>query len=374
MKGSIRLITIAGIDIQLHWTFGLLIIGLVVFFGMRGLEPALAVLGIAMVMALFICVVLHELGHALAARRFDVPTRDITLYPIGGVARLQRIPEESAKEFWIAVAGPAVNVGIAFVLLVIIVASGMSIRPANLFDLRAGFWATLFWMNVVLVAFNMLPAFPMDGGRVLRALLASKMDYTRATELAAGVGQGMALLFAVMGVVSFNPILLFIALFVYFGAQQEARYADLRSVTKGISVRRAMLTRFEILDPDDTLDVAVERLLRSSDQSFPIIRDDEVVGMLTRKRLMKALEDHGLTTRIRDVEGIESAPIEDSVMLDQAFKRMQEEGRTSAPVVRSGRLVGVLTLDNIAEVMMITTALQRNNERRRVRNQLAATD
>src|SRR5690625_7954671 len=122
MKGSIRLITIAGIDIQLHWTFGLLIIGLVVFFGMRGLEPALAVLGIAMVMALFICVVLHELGHALAARRFDVPTRDITLYPIGGVAPLQRIPEEAGQELGHAIAGPAGNGRILFVLRVIFVA------------------------------------------------------------------------------------------------------------------------------------------------------------------------------------------------------------------------------------------------------------
>ena len=374
MRGSVRLITIAGIDILLHWTFGLLLIGLVVFYVMQGVAPVVAMLGIGMVMALFICVVMHELGHALAARRFDVPTRDITLYPIGGVARLQRIPEEPAKEFWIAVAGPAVNVLIAFVLLVIIVASGLSIRPGNLFDPGAGFLATLFWMNVVLVGFNLLPAFPMDGGRVLRALLASRMDYARATELAAGVGQGMALLFGIMGIVVFNPILLFIALFVYFGAQQEARYASLRSATKGISVRRAMLTRFSTLDPDDTLDVAVERLLRSSDQSFPIVRDGAVVGVLSRKRMMKALGDHGRAARVADVAGNESTPIEDSVMLDEAFVKMQEAGLASVPVVRSGRLVGMLTLDNIAELMMISTVLRRNDERRRVRTRLAAAD
>ena len=161
MKGSFRIARVAGIDILVHWTFGLLLVGLFAFYMVQGATAAAAGLGISLVMALFLCVVLHELGHALMARRFDVPTRDITLYPIGGVARLQRLPDDPIKEFWIAIAGPAVNVVIAVVLFAIIVVGGFTLRPGNMAEPAQGFIATLMWLNVALVAFNMLPAFPM---------------------------------------------------------------------------------------------------------------------------------------------------------------------------------------------------------------------
>jgi Zn-dependent protease/predicted transcriptional regulator len=363
MKGSIRIATIAGIDILLHWTFSLLLIGLFAFYMIQGATFVAAGLGMALVMTLFLCVVLHELGHALMARYFEVPTKDITLYPIGGVARLQRIPEEPMREFWIAVAGPAVNVVIAAVLFAVIISAGLTFVPGNLLDPRVGFFATLMWLNLALVFFNMLPAFPMDGGRVLRALLAVKMEYTRATEIAAGIGQGMAILFGLLGIVYFNPILLFIALFVYIGAQQEARQAMLRSVTQGIPVRRAMLTRYFTLNPDDTLDVAVDKLLRGSDQDFPVVRGGEVVGVLTRKRLMQALSEHGSGARVGDHVDSSCITVEDSVMLDEAFLRMQESECSTVPVVRGDELVGVLTLENIGELLMVSSALRQGSRK-----------
>ena len=362
MKGSFRIARVAGIDILVHWTFGLLLVGLFAFYMVQGATAAAAGLGISLVMALFLCVVLHELGHALMARRFDVPTRDITLYPIGGVARLQRLPDDPIKEFWIAIAGPAVNVVIAVVLFAIIVVGGFTLRPGNMAEPAQGFIATLMWLNVALVAFNMLPAFPMDGGRVLRAVLASRMDYTRATEIAANVGQGMAVVFGLLGVVSFNPILIFIALFVYIGAQQEARQAMLRAVTQGVPVRRAMLTRFSTLAPDDTLQVAVDELLRGSDQDFPVVQNGRVKGILTRKRMMQALSEHGREGRVGDLVDQRCQPIEDSVMLDEAFIRMQEMQCSTVAIVREGELVGVLTLENIGELMMISSALGRRRD------------
>ncbi len=366
MKGSFRLARIAGIDILLHWTFGLLLVGLFAFYLFQGATVAAAGLGLALVIALFLCVILHELGHALMAKRFDVPTRDITLYPIGGVARLQRIPEEPMKEFWIAIAGPAVNVVIALLLFIVIVAGGLTLVPGNLLDPRVGFVATLMWLNVALVVFNMLPAFPMDGGRVLRALLAVRMEYTRATEVAANVGQGMAFLFGLLGLVSFNPILIFIALFVYIGAQQEARHAMLRGATQGIPVRRAMLTRFFTLGPDDTLQDAIDKLLRGSDQDFPVVRNGAVIGILTRKRIMRALSEQGRDARVVDLLDAECRTVEDSVMLDQAFMQMQEMQCSTIAVVRGGELVGVLTLENIGELMMISSALSRKERGRDV--------
>lgn len=359
MKHSIQIGSVTGIEIRLHWTFLLLVIGIFAFYLFQGNSVAAAMVGVALVLTVFACVVLHELGHALTARHFDVPTKDITLYPIGGVARLQRIPEEPMKEFWIAVAGPAVNVAIAVVLLGVILTTGASLSPEAVVEPSRNFLGTLLWLNVILVGFNMLPAFPMDGGRVLRALLATKMDYVRATQIAANIGQGMAILFGIVGLVGFNPILLFIALFVYIGAQQESQQAMMRAVTEGVPVRQAMMTRFKTLSPDDTLANAVDELLAGSDQDFPVVSDGKVVGILTRKSLVKAVAEHGRDEPIRAYIQSECFDVEDTAMLDEAFRKMSEAQCSTVPVVRNGRLVGLLTLENVGELMMITSALKK---------------
>lgn len=363
MKSSIKIGSITGIGIYLHWTFLLLIIGIFAFYLFQGNSVAAALIGVGLIGAVFACVVLHELGHALTARRFDVPTRDITLYPIGGVARLQRIPEEPMKEFWIAIAGPAVNVVIAAVLFVVIWFAGASFSPEAFIDPTSNFLGTLLWLNIVLVGFNLLPAFPMDGGRVLRALLAARMDYARATQIAASVGQGMAILFGVVGLVGFNPILLFIALFVYIGAQQEAQQAMIRAVTEGVAVRQAMMTRFVTLAPTDTLARAVDELIAGSEQDFPVVKNGEIVGVLTRRNLVKAIAEHGREAPISQFVDGNTFSIEDTAMLQEAFERMSESKCTTVPVVRRGQLVGVLTLENVGELMMISSALKRAGSR-----------
>lgn len=363
MKSSVQIGSVSGIGIRLHWTFLLLVGGIFAFYLFQGNSVTAAFIGVGLILAVFGCVVLHELGHALTARRFDVPTRDITLYPIGGVARLQRIPEEPMKEFWIAVAGPAVNVVIAAVLLVAIVMTGASFSPEAFMAPSSNFLGTLMWLNVILVGFNLLPAFPMDGGRVLRALLATRLNYARATQIAANVGQGMAILFGVIGLIGFNPILLFIALFVYVGAQQEAQQAMMRAVTEGVPVRQAMITRFVALGPDDTLGRAVEELLAGSEQDFPVVRDDEIVGILTRKRLLRALAERDRDVRVGDVLEPECFAVEDTAMLEEAFQRMAEANCSTVPVVRRGALVGLLTLENVGELMMISSALEKAGAR-----------
>lgn len=363
MKSALKVGSVAGIGIFLHWTFVLLIAGIFAFYLVEGDSVAAAIAGVGLVLAVFLCVVLHELGHALTARRFDVPTRDITLYPIGGVARLQRIPEEPMKEFWIAVAGPAVNVVIAGVLFLLIVAMGGALSPEVFIRPEGNFLTTLMWLNVVLVGFNLLPAFPMDGGRVLRALLALRMDYARATQIAANVGQGMAILFAILGVLSFNVFLLFIALFVYIGAQQEAQQAMMRSLTQGIAVRQAMLTRFHVLTPEDTLGRAVEELLAGSDQDFPVLSDGKIEGILTRKHLMRALAEHGRDAPVGRFLQPDCFAISETSMLDEAFERMRATNCSTVPVVRGERLVGLLTLENVGELLMIAGALEKAGSR-----------
>jgi Zn-dependent protease len=363
MKNALQVGSVSGIGIRLHWTFLLLVAGIFAFYMIQGNSVGAALVGVGLIVAVFACVVLHELGHALTARRFDVPTRDITLYPIGGVARLQRIPEEPMKEFWIAVAGPAVNVVIAVLLLVVIAATGASLSPSAFVEPTSNFLGTLMWLNLILVGFNLLPAFPMDGGRVLRALLATRMNYARATQIAANVGQGMAILFGIVGLIGFNPILLFIALFVYIGAQQEAQQAMMRAVTEGVAVRQAMVTRFAELTPRDTLGKAVAELLAGSEQDFPVVDDGRIVGILTRKRLMKALAERDRDALVGEVLDSECFEVEETAMLQEAFQRMAEAKCSTVPVVRGGKLVGLLTLENVGELMMISSALEKAGSR-----------
>ncbi len=358
MKKSLKIGSVAGIGIFLHWTFLLLIAGIFAFYLFQGNDVASALAGVGLIAAVFACVVLHELGHALTARRFSVPTRDITLYPIGGIARLERIPSEPMKEFWIAIAGPAVNVVIAGVLAVVIGATGSSFRPQTLLDPGSNMLATLMWINAALVAFNLLPAFPMDGGRVLRALLATRNDYAEATQTAANIGQGMAILFGLLGLVTFNVVLLFIALFVYVGAQQEAQQAMLRALTEGMPVRQAMMTRFQTLAPDDTLGDAVDELLAGSEHDFPVVAESEVIGMLRRRSLIQALSERGRDVPVHEVAQAECFTVDAGAMLEEALNRMQQSDCSTVPVLRNGALVGLLTLENVGELMMVSTALK----------------
>ncbi|MFQ5569828.1 MAG: site-2 protease family protein [Rhodothermales bacterium] len=370
---KLKIGSIAKIGIYLHWTFTLLVGGIFVFYLYQGSSVSAALIGVGLVLALFTCVVLHELGHALTALHYGVATRDITIYPIGGVARLERIPEEPVKEFWIALAGPAVNAAIAAVLFIALYALGDSLSPIVLLQPDGGsFWATLMWLNVILVGFNLLPAFPMDGGRILRALLATRLDYAKASHIAANIGQAMAVLFGVIGFLVLNPFLIVIALFVYFGARQESQQALMRAVTRGVPVRQVMLTRFGTLSPSDTLDVAVDELLSGSDQDFPVADDGRVVGVLTRRQLMKALAEQGREARISDIIEPECFTVEDTMLLEDAFARMNAAQCSTVPVVRGGRLVGLLTLENVGELMMVAAALGRAGRSGDVESVLAA--
>jgi Zn-dependent protease len=223
MRSSLKLGTLFGIPVYLHWTF-LLLMGFVAF-SQSTLSAAFS--GVVFVSAIFACVVLHEFGHALAARRYGIGTRDVTLLPIGGLARLERMPDDPRQELVVALAGPAVNVAIVGLLGVWLFLAG--IGPAVGLSLSGGsFAARLLSINLALVVFNMLPAFPMDGGRVLRALLAERMSYVRATDLAAAIGRGMAMLFGLVGLL-WNPMLILIALFVWTGAGQEAQMVRQRA-------------------------------------------------------------------------------------------------------------------------------------------------
>lgn len=359
MKWSWKIATVSGIPVYLHATFLLLIAFLLVADLARGEGVRAAVGGALFVVSIFATVVLHEFGHAFAARHYGIKTKDITLLPIGGIARLERLPEVPRQELWVALAGPAVNIVIAVVgwLAVVALALGnpdLDLRSAT--DTPLGRFVAV---NVWLAVFNMIPAFPMDGGRALRALLAERLEYVRATEIAANLGQGLALLFGFLGLFS-NPFLIFIALFVWMGASGESASVSVRSVIAGIPVSRAMITDFRTLSAIEPLQRAAELVIAGSQQDFPVLDEDgRIVGILTRDVLVKALSEHGLAGYVGDVMTRTFQTADARELLDRAFARLQECSCPVLPVLDGGRLVGLITADNIGEYVMIRGALRR---------------
>jgi CBS domain-containing protein len=212
-------------------------------------------------------------------------------------------------------------------------------------------------VNVTLAVFNLIPAFPMDGGRALRALLAMRMDYVRATQIAAHIGQGLALLFGFVGLFS-NPFLVFIALFVWMGAASEASAALTRSALSGVPVGRAMITRFETLAPGETLQDALAHVLAGFQHDFPVVENGRVVGVLTRADLMKGLTQAGADTPIATAMTSRFDTVAPSEMLEGAMQRLRDSSCPAMPVVRDQELVGVLTMENVGEFLMAHSALR----------------
>ena len=357
MKWSWKIGRLLGIDMYMHVTFLLLIafVGFSHWLEERTLAAVLS--GIAFILALFLCVVLHEYGHAPMARRFGIKTRDITLLPIGGVARLERMPEDPKQELLVALAGPAVNVVIATVLFAILVLTNAVEAIEGLSVTRGSFIERLMLVNVTLVLFNLIPAFPMDGGRVLRALLAMRMEYTQATQWAAALGQGIALIFGLVGFFT-NPFLIFIAFFVWIGAGQEASMVQMKSSLSGIPIHRAMITDFRTLSSRNSLADAVTLILEGSQHDFPVVDNGLVVGVLQRNDLIAALQKVGENAPVSQVMQREFETIDPTEMLENASMRMQTCGCTTMPVVHRGQLVGLVTLENLGEFLMIRAALR----------------
>lgn len=358
MKWQWKLGTFAGIDVYIHATF-LLLIGWVGYSHWLEHESWLEVLkGVGFILTLFLCVILHEYGHALTARKYGIKTRDITIYPIGGVARLERMPEKPIEELWVALMGPAVNVVIAAGLFAYLYLTGSLVPLTDLTVASGSFLERVMTVNLSLVLFNLIPAFPMDGGRVLRAILAMRMDYVRATQIAASIGQGMALLFGLIGLFG-NVMLMFIAFFIWIGASQEAGAVQMKNVISGIPVGRAMLTDYKSLSPRDPLSRMAQLILAGTQHDFPVIDDSaRVVGVVTRDDFLSALTQHGQNIAVSAVMKGSPPEVDSYEMVEMALMRIQESGFPTLPVTHAGQLVGIITAENITEYLMIRTALR----------------
>lgn len=363
MKGSYRLGTFFGIGVYLHFTF-LLLLGFIGWVEYSTSGSIVAALGMLLfLVALFTCLIMHEYGHALTARKFGIKTKDITLLPIGGVARLERMPDKPWQEFLVAIAGPMVNVVIAGIIVVAMsmIYSFEAIRAAltPIMGLTDSFWVNLAKVNIFLVLFNMLPAFPMDGGRIVRSLLAMVLPYERATSLAATMGKVMAALF-LLEVFGFNTIpfiygnsnilLAFIAVFVWMSAGSESRYVAMRSRLHNVPVARAMVTNFRTLSPRDTVEWVSDLAASGLQQDFPVADEGSVVGMVYRADLLAAATRREPYLTIGDIMRKDVPQVASTDMLEDIFPTVIASRHPIIPVTNRGLLVGLLPIERLAQV------------------------
>lgn len=362
MKGSLNLGKIAGIRVEVHWTF-ILLIGWIVLLGVsRGSDTSSILWNIAFILLLFVCVVMHEYGHALTARRYNIPTRKITLLPIGGVASFEEMPEDPKQEFLVAIAGPAVNVGIALLLLLVIpLDQYLNQSPEALQETLGTVTGSnilfyLFIANIMLVVFNLIPAFPMDGGRVLRALLTIKRDRVRATQIAAFLGQTLAFLFFLVGLI-YNPFLILIALFVYFGAQGENMMVQQLMLLQNHRVREAMMTNITVLDPEDFLNRVVDLILSGTERDFIVSEDQKVRGIVYHSDLMQSLKQQNGQAKVKDVMSTDFENVQADDNLTNVYRKVQARKKSFFPVLENGRLVGAIDMNNINEFIVFRASL-----------------
>jgi Zn-dependent protease len=357
MKWSLKIAKIAGINVFLHWTFIVLLLG-VLAAGIRNVGSTENSLnGFWFILLLFLFVLLHELGHALMGKRFGVKTNHITLLPIGGVAAMEHIPEKPWQEMLIALAGPAVNFVLAFLILIILALSGPV--PAI-----SDWWSpvsndnmlySLFTTNIMLFSFNLIPAFPMDGGRVLRALLSMKFGRYKATNIAVRIGQLLAIGLVLYGLLpTFGNIwMVFIGIFIYLGAGAEGNYESTRSVLSKYKVQDAIMHHFTPLQSKDTIGHAVKILLDGQEKEFVVLEEDAVVGTLTRDEMIEGLGHYGKEAALSEVMHKVVLKLHLQMQLDEVLDQMSDENVHIAPIYENNRLVGVLNRDNIMELLII---------------------
>jgi Zn-dependent protease/predicted transcriptional regulator len=364
MGGSFKIGRLFGIDVKVHWTFFLLL----AFFAFLGYQGAGNLVGAlvttTLIVMLFLSVLLHEYGHSLVAQRLGIEIKDITLLPIGGVSNMRTSPETPSEEVTITLAGPLVNVVLAPLFYGIGLALGANpldiASPLGGFASAGQFFVYLGFINAALAVFNFIPAFPMDGGRVLRGLLATRLGRLRATNIASTVGQAFAVGFFFIGLLSGNIILALIAVFIFFGAGGEAQMVRQREMARGLTVSDVMgdRRRIETVTPHHTFGQVLDLVLHGYQEDFPVVEEDgSLVGMLTRSEIFSAARSPDGARVVREMMKTEVPTISpEADLFSDGNRILQESGLRAVPVVKGGELVGMLTVDDVGQARLLQTA------------------
>jgi stage IV sporulation protein FB len=357
MRWSYTIGRIAGTEVKVHITF-LLLLAWIAYSAYVEAGTAAAMGDVVFVVSFFLCVLLHEFGHILMARRFGVRTPDVILLPIGGVARLERIPEEPRQELLIALAGPAVTLGIILVLFLAALVTGQPVALGDPLAAQVPFVVRLMVVNAMVLIFNLFPAFPLDGGRVLRALLARRLGLVRATRIAGGIGQAFAVALGIWGVTTSRPLVMLVAFFIFLGAGSEASAVATRMAGRGLQVSQMMVTDFRTIPVHATLTQAVDLLLAGEQREFPVVDNlGRTEGILTRDNLIHGLSRRGPESTVAEAMTPAAPAVSPTLGFQEALDKLRASGLPALPVIdAAGALVGLLTLDNITDLLLIRRA------------------
>jgi Zn-dependent protease len=346
MKSSINLGKVFGIDLKVNITFLFLLLWVAFSSLMTGATPQAAISEVLFIIALFMIVILHELGHALTARKFGINTRDITLLPIGGVARLEKMPEDPKQELLVAIAGPAVNLVLAALLVFALLGFGFFNQPISLTMVESNLWVRLLTANLTLFLFNLIPAFPMDGGRVLRSLLSLRMDSVKATKIAANIGKGAAVILGIAGLLV-NPWLVITAIFIWIGASSESNATLLQERVKGFEVQDAMISKFYQAEGNQSLGSVMGLSIQTGQQTIPVTSNGHFLGIIERQDLQNAIQRYGDRAPAYAAIGSEPKGLEPTDSLKDALQKFSEH--RVLPVIENGLLIGLLTPESIQQ-------------------------
>jgi Zn-dependent protease/CBS domain-containing protein len=361
MGGSFKIGRFSGIDVKVHWTF-LLLLAYFAFIGYRASGSLLGALtDTVTIVALFICVLLHEFGHSLVAQRLGLEIHSITLLPLGGVSNLESLPEKPSDEVKITLAGPLVNVVLAPIFFgVAILFGGVPRMPADLFTGIGSvgqFFFYLGYLNIVLALFNLIPAFPLDGGRILRALLATRLEAVRATDISSRVGQLFAFAFFLIGLLGGNFLLALVAVFIFFGATGEAQMVRQQETTRGLIVSDVMGTkpRTETVTPYHTFGQVLDSVIHGYQEDFPVVDESgNLVGMITREEIMAAAHSPERYSSVRDLMKTNVPTISPQAdLFEDALPILQQSGLRALPVTENGELVGMLTIEDVGQARLL---------------------
>jgi len=347
MKGSVHLFKILGINIDIHITFLLLPLIFGFNYGLKG---------IFIIFFIFFCVTVHELMHSIQAKRFGIRVDQIILLPIGGIASMRKMPEKPKEEFIVAISGPLFNIIFALIFFYPLY---RIIGPDNFFHPSLDNWpqtfAYAFWINPILALFNLLPAFPMDGGRILRAFLAQRIDYQKATRIAVQLGHFFAILFVFLGIRYNHLLLIIIAFFVYFAASQEGAQVDLRMVLRRFLVRDILNPNFITLSPEFTVNEILGLIFHTHQEDFPVTEEGKLVGFLPRGEIISVLHQRGKDVLTKEIMWRDFPVVSPDNSLYDVYTKLENSGLKAIPVVKEGKLLGLITIEDILRIYGLIT-------------------
>jgi len=354
MRGSYKILTIRGISIDIHWTFLLLVGWVILVNTSAGNNVEQISWSLIFLLAVFACIALHELGHALVAARFGIQAKQIVLLPIGGIASIEKFPDNPRQELAISVAGPLVNIIIAGLLRLLIPNYYFAENQSHMTIMHGhDLIYNLCIVNITLAVFNLIPAFPMDGGRILRALLGFKMNYIQATTIAATVGKVIAILFIAAGIVLINPILPAIGIFIIFSAGAEEYYLRLKSLVKGIKLNEVLMHDFNSMQANMPVQEASNVLNSNHSKFFILMEGAAPVGTINRMEIIKAIADMKYNTPLKNLVREKLEYLNGDKEIDTVLEKLAGNDERIFPVMDNNQIIGVVNLNHIIEYLLL---------------------